>query len=102
MIKRRNNKRLIKSGWLILFAIIAFTASGCKKKDLPPPPQATPLPNKTVKAPPAPAKPAFPNNSAGKQAIQKQISTAKKPLPSGGVSFDFTNRRDPFKPFIQV
>jgi type IV pilus assembly protein PilP len=102
MIKRRNSKRLISRGWLILFAIMALTAPGCKKKDSLPPPQATPLPKKTVAAPSAPVKPALANSSTAKLAIQKQISTAKKPLPSGGVSLDFTNRRDPFKPFIQV
>jgi type IV pilus assembly protein PilP len=102
MIKRRNSKHLISRGWLILFAIMALTAAGCNKKESPPPPQATPLPKKTVLAPSAPAKPAMANSSTVKPAIQKQISTAKKPLPSGGVGLDFTNRRDPFKPYIQV
>lgn len=86
----------------MLFAFLALTASGCKKKDSPPAPQAIPLPQKTVSAPSAPAKPIMANRSAGKSAVQKQISTAKKTVPPGGVSLDFTNRRDPFKPFIQA
>jgi type IV pilus assembly protein PilP len=102
MIKRRNSNSLISKGWLILFVILAFSAPGCNKKAPPPPPQATPLPNKTVAAPSAPAKPVMANSSAAKSAIQKQISTVKKPLLPGEVSLDFTNRRDPFRPFVQV
>ncbi len=101
MIKRRNNNSPISRGWLILFAIMALSTPGCKKK-VPPSPQATPLPNKTVSAPSAPAKPVMANSSAVKSALQKQISTVKKPLASGEVSLDFTNRRDPFRPFVQV
>jgi len=100
MRKRINSKRLISRGWLMLFAIVAFTTTGCKKEA--PPPQTAPLPNKTVSAPPAPAKPVMANSSAVKPAVQKQMSTVKRPLPPGGVSLDFTNRRDPFRPFVQV
>jgi len=102
MIKRRNSNSLISRGWLIFFVIMALTTPGCKKKVPPPPPQATPLPSKTVAAPSAPAKPVMANSSAAKSAIQKQISTVKKPLLPGEVSLDFTNRRDPFRPFVQV
>ncbi len=102
MIKRRNSIRLISRGWLILFAIMAIAMPGCKKKAPLPPPQATPLPKKTTAAPSVPVKPVMANNTAGKPALQKQISSSKRLLPPGAVSLDFTNRRDPFRPFIQV
>jgi type IV pilus assembly protein PilP len=99
MIKRRNSNRLSSRGCLFLFAITTVIMPGCKKQ-APPPPQATPLPQKTVSAPPAPAKPVMANSSAAKSAIQKQLSTVKKPIPLGAVSLDFASKRDPFKPFI--
>src|SRR6185369_3727801 len=101
MIKRRNSKSLISRGWLTLFAIMVIAAPGCNKK-APPPPQATPLPKKTAPAPSAPAKPVMASRSTVKSALQRQISSVKKPLPPGGVSLDFTNRRDPFRPFVQA
>jgi type IV pilus assembly protein PilP len=102
MIKRRNSNCLISGGWLIFFAIVALTTPGCKKTAPPPPPQATPLPQKTAPAPAAPAKPVMSNRSAAKSALQQQVSSAKKALSTGGVSLDFTNKRDPFRPYVQI
>lgn len=38
----------------------------------------------------------------GKPEVHKQVSSVRIPPPQAGISLDFTNRRDPFKPFIQV
>jgi type IV pilus assembly protein PilP len=34
--------------------------------------------------------------------LQKQITSARVPQPVSVVSFDFTNKRDPFKPYVQA
>jgi len=90
--------------------------SGCKKETPPPPPQATPLPAKTEQG--APQKPvqsavSSARGNAAKSPVQKQLSTAKqaahKQITSSRLlvrpvapSLDFTNKRDPFKPFAQM
>jgi type IV pilus assembly protein PilP len=62
--------------------------------------QATPKPSGPPGAP-APTTPvAAP--AANKPPVQKQMSSPRLTPPATGVSFDFTNRRDPFKPFIQA
>lgn len=37
-----------------------------------------------------------------KPGIQKQVTSARISLPPAAINLDFTNRRDPFKPFIQA
>lgn len=63
-------------------------SAGCKKKEeqSPPPP------------PPAQQKPAPPSTPA----VQQQLTSTRGAMPSPALSqFDFTNRKDPFKPFVQ-
>lgn len=106
-----------------IFSLMLSPLSGCKKQEPPPPPpqKAMPLPQKPVQKNISAAKqnPANPGAQAGQQVaanqpqtaavqtavkpgIQKQISSAKPLLPLGAISLDFTNRRDPFKPFVQA
>lgn len=63
--------------------------------------QATPPPSGPAAAAPvqspSPAAPA-----ANKPAVQKQVSSARLPQPASAVNFDFTNKRDPFKPYVQA
>jgi type IV pilus assembly protein PilP len=114
MIKTRSNIRLSR-GWLLFALILAASVPGCKKKALPPPPQVTPLPKKQQQAPGAvsqvPAAVPVPAvqakvSSAKKPVValpvQKQQSSAARSLPHGAVILDFTNRRDPFRPFAQA
>lgn len=57
--------------------------------------------------PPAPAQPASPAPAAQKPAqapaafVQKQVSSVKLP-PAQTNQFDFSNKKDPFKPFVSV
>ena len=106
MTKRSSNIRLMSRGWLFFMLFLA-AAPGCKKKELPSS-QILPLPKK-----PAQVKVATPviavqarTSTARKPVaaspLQKQMSTAMRPQPPGSVSLDFTSRRDPFKPFVQV
>jgi type IV pilus assembly protein PilP len=79
MRKKQNNKIL----WLLLFACLTLIAVGCEKKEAPPP--------QPVSVTKPVAKPTPP--------IQKQLSSAK-PAASAGTQFDFSNKKDPFKPFV--
>lgn len=40
--------------------------------------------------------------AVGKPEVQKQISSASKSPSPAGISLDFTNRRDPFRPYVQA
>lgn len=97
-------------GWL-LFMLLLAAMPGCKKKAPPPPPtpQVAPLPKKPQQAQAAaPANAVQPRVSTAKKPaialpVQKQLSTAKRLQPAGtAVNLDFTNRRDPFRPFVQA
>jgi type IV pilus assembly protein PilP len=124
MIKRRSDNPLLKGGVLFL-AVIALVSSGCKKESpLPPPAKVTPLPKKpdaqpvsggAVTTPNAPGaanapaaakavltKPTSAKQSPVKNPAQAQISSAGRVAKPAEVSLDFTNRRDPFKPYAQV
>lgn len=116
MIKRRSNISFSSRGGLLFILLLTVAMYGCKK-ETPPPAPVTPLPQKTVPAAAAPVVVAAPvkplqtaPSSAKKTAtptspatpVQAQVSTAKRLVPPGTVSLDFTNRRDPFKPFVQV
>ncbi len=111
-------------------SIMACVSLGCKKKEIAPsPPVAVvqPLPKKAVQAnsstarqatvqqkgavqatPPAVAaqlvKGAAPLPATGTTpaaAVQKQVSSSRL-MQTTAVNLDFSNRRDPFKPYIQV
>ena len=101
----------------MLLASMALASTGCKKESPPPPPQVTPLPKKEVAAPSAGATAIQPNitvakpvqsklssakQPAAKNPLQAQLSTASRLKSPAGVNLDFTNRRDPFKPYAQM
>ncbi len=95
-------------GWLLFMLLLAVAAPGCKKKEPPPAPQVMPLPRKPGPAQTAaPAKAIQARTSTARKPVvatpvQKQMSTATRLQTPGAVSLDFTNRRDPFKPFMQM
>lgn len=82
-------KKLLKNKYLQFLFIICITGSvlACKK-DTPAP---TPPTRVAVKSPPQPAQ----------KPIQKQISSTHNAQPLVN-QFDFSNKKDPFKPFIIV
>ncbi|NVN99827.1 MAG: pilus assembly protein PilP [Geobacteraceae bacterium] len=93
--------------------LLAIAVPGCKKKEPPPPPaKATPLPKKPEQAtaPAAPVLPVKPVQAAlstskklpVKNIVQAQLTTSKRIVAPAGVSLDFTNKRDPFKPYAQM
>ena len=121
MIKRRSNRSFSRASGLLFILLLTAAMPGCKKKSPPPPPpQVTPLPKKTEqttasaipaastkpvqKAPSSARKPSAGTTaqSAAQNPVQKQLSTSKHLAPPGSISLDFTNRRDPFKPFAQM
>lgn len=53
--------------------------------------------NSQAKTAVADAKPAV-----GKPEVQKQVSSARISPPPGGISLDFSNRRDPFRTYVQA
>jgi type IV pilus assembly protein PilP len=79
MRKKPNNSRLLTT--LLLVALLVF--SGCTKKEQAPPSSA-----------PSAAKPAV----KVQPPVQKQ-STSAQGAVSAETRLDFTNRKDPFKPF---
>lgn len=106
MKRKVNNCSIITLS--LLASLLVFT--GCKKA----PPEPVAQPKAAVKIPmpvPVPtsvpvSKPAAVSAPAPKQAtvpapvpVQKQLSTAKMSA-TAGVSIDFKNKKDPFKPFI--
>lgn len=116
MLKRSSKISLLSRSGLLFIALLMAAISGCKK-ETPPPAPVTPLPLKTVTVPAtavvpvASVKPiqATPTSSrkvatmsTAQKPVQSQISTVKKlPVPVK-VGLDFTGRRDPFKPFVQM
>jgi len=120
MLKRRMLKRRSKISSIVrcglLISLLSVATPGCKK-EAPPPAPVKPLPTKTVPVVPgavAPAAPVKPLQAAlssarkdaspapAQNAVQKQLSTAKLLSTPAAVSLDFTNKRDPFKTFIQT
>lgn len=100
--------RLMSRGWLLFVLLLAAAAPGCKKKAASPPPQVTPLPPKPQQAQAAAPATAVQSRTstvrkpAAAASVQKQLSSATSLRPPGAVSLDFTNRRDPFRPFLQI
>jgi type IV pilus assembly protein PilP len=80
----RNNSRIIAT--IFLAACMMMSASGCKKEG------------------PAPAPAAAPATPAAQQpAVQKAVSSSVKLAPAlSGNQFDFSTKKDPFKPFLSV
>jgi len=122
MLKRKAKlNRFFWGGWGVI-ALFAAILPGCKEKPAPPAQkEVLPMPKKPVQqkmtsvgkaaAQPGQPQPASVNKGApavvtppvtAAAAVQKQVSTAKPALPPGGVSLDFTNRRDPFRPYVQA
>jgi len=101
----------------MLLASLALASTGCKKESPPPAPQVTPLPKKEV-APQTAGATAIQTNTPGAKPVQSKLSSAKQPAaknplqaqvstsrrltPPAGVNLDFTNKRDPFKPYAQM
>lgn len=115
MLKRRSKISLVLRGGLLIF-LLSGAISGCKK-EAPPPVAVKPLPAKVAQPVPGAVSPAVatkPLQSApssakkallpatAQNAVQKQISTAKLPANPAAESLDFTSKRDPFKPFVQM
>ena len=95
MTKKRKNSLIL----LILSLAVSVSCFSCKKTESvapQPPPVRKELPKSQIK-------PTQNQNSSVKKGglpIQKQNSTARS--LSGVTAFDFTNRKDPFKPYAQV
>lgn len=85
MIKKlpKNNMRFSA---VVMICLSALFFAACKK-DAPAPAAPPPPPAKVV----APVKP-----------VQKQASSASRLPPPSVNQFDFSNKKDPFKPFIAV
>lgn len=116
MLKRRSKISLFSQSGLLLVLVLSLAMPGCKK-EAPPPAPVKPLPKKTVQAvpggvaPTAAVKPLQAALSSARKAtptapaqkpVQKQVSTAKLLTTPAAVSLDFTSKRDPFKPFVQM
>lgn len=117
MIKRRSNRISLKVG-IILLTTFALATAGCKQKPQPSPqPQVAPMPVKPSGQPSAGA-PVSPAGSTALKPVQAKQSSAKQPATNkpiqsrqstssrfsspAVVNLDFTNRRDPFKPYAQM
>ena len=75
---------------LVAVGVVVATLPSCKKHEEPAP--AHP-------APAQPAKAAMPQQS---KPVQKQVSSALTLPPAPVNQFDFSNKKDPFKPFVIV
>ena len=75
---------------VVAVGVTVAALSGCNKHEEPAP--AHPAPAQPVKA------------AAGQQPkpIQKQVSSALRLPPAPVNQFDFSNKKDPFKPFVSV
>lgn len=82
MKKKGNRQQLLVA--LLIAAILLF--SGCKKKEEPqPPPQPPPKPKPAATVVP----------------VQKRVSSVKA-ADGGAPQFDFSGKKDPFKPYVVV
>jgi len=70
----------------LLMLVIAVLAPGCKKKESSVAPKPVPVAVKPVNQPPKP--------------VQKQVSSALRLSPPEVNQFDFSSKKDPFKPFF--
>jgi type IV pilus assembly protein PilP len=75
---------------LVAVGAVVATLASCKKHEQPAP--ANPVPAQTVKA-------AMPQQP---KPVQKQVSSALALPPAPVNQFDFSNKKDPFKPFVIV
>lgn len=75
---------------LVAAGVVVSTLSSCKKNEEPAP--ANPAPTHPLKA-------ALPQQL---KPVQKQVSSAIKLSPAPVNQFDFSNKKDPFKPFVIV
>lgn len=75
---------------LVAVGVVAATLAGCKKHEQPAP------------ANPAPAQPARAAMPQQLKPVQKQVSSALALPPALVNKFDFSNKKDPFKPFVIV
>ena len=80
--------QLLRNRFLIAVAVVTLCATaGCKKKEQP---AELPKPSVPAKAAAAPVKP-----------VQTQPSSAKLAQQQTSL-FDFSNKKDPFRPFVQA
>jgi type IV pilus assembly protein PilP len=75
---------------LVAAGVVVSTLSSCKKNEEPAP------------AHPAPAQPLKSALPQQLKPVQKQVSSAIKLPPAPVNQFDFSNKKDPFKPFVIV
>lgn len=78
-----------RDGVLAGLLIVALLTLGCQKKESPP-------------ASPPPVKAAVTQVKPVQKPLQKQLSSAIKPSPATINQFDFSSKKDPFKPFVVV
>jgi type IV pilus assembly protein PilP len=81
------NSRLIEL--LICFFVVSLISQGCKKTD------QQPEPAQVAKTAPVPAKPQV-------KPVQKPISSVARMTLAPVNQFDFSTKKDPFKPYIVV
>jgi type IV pilus assembly protein PilP len=81
-MKKKANRHITSVALLVVALLVSF---GCKKQSPPPPP-------------PSPQKPAVAKPVQPVQPVQAQVSSLKSARP-GGSLLDFSNKKDPFKPF---
>jgi len=86
------SKNNLLSAVLIGISITVFSVQGCKKNEQPPAPAT---PSKAAALPPLVKRPEKP--------IQKQLSSSS-PLKAAAPAnqFDFSSKRDPFKPYVTM
>lgn len=89
---RRNllpNRRLLTV--VVATGVVVATLSGCKKNEQPAAP-----------AQPASSQPAKAGAPQQPKPVQKPVSSALALPPAPVNQFDFSNKKDPFKPFVTV
>jgi len=78
-------------GILAGFATVMLCAQGCKKNEQPPTP-----------APAVKAAVATTTGNQPEKPVQRQVSSSLKVKVAPVNQFDFTNKKDPFKPFVII
>lgn len=78
----------LRSAALIAVIAASFVAPGCGKKEPP--------------AQPTPAKPAAASPAQQSKPVQRPMSSTLKPALPQTTQFDFSTKKDPFKPYVIV
>jgi len=97
MIRRKS-----KSIPCILILVVSLVSAGCAKEEKATPLPATPKTAKPVRSASVPSQELLSSSrNAVAQAVQKQSTSLRHVLPVDTV-LDFSQRKDPFKPFISL